>query len=472
MTRKEAIGKAYGMSGTKEQHEALEFLVPEIRELREFYERQQEDERIRQELKEAFEAYDIESKWNGIPIRSIFAWLEKQKEHQFCSDAPKEKSVGGIFYSSHKDKNLDEIAQEYVDGVKKYNPEPTWDLMQTAVCYGANWQKEQFEKNRLANCDALSKEEYDRETDFAMEIIEKEHRQPTFNDAINYGMRLQKEQNPVDYDHEMWKNCVANFEGGKKEVIEHPEKYGLTKQKPEWSEDWREEDIQTRFAFYTYKNEEDDGVLYLSNVFVEESSRNHGFGTKILRAAEKVAETIGATTISLKVKQDSPANAWYRKNGYGYVAFEDGYDWLEKNLEYMKPNKQEWSEEDERMLSRCIKSVECSKQFADSETYKAAKDAEMNWLQNLSERFNLRPKNEWSEEDEKMLDEVLDRITYAFYEQGNEGEIEDDPVFLWVHKLRPSWKPSEVQMKALEAATVRYQSTGLESLYEDLKKLM
>ena len=121
--------------------------------------------------------------------------------------------------------------------------------------------------------------------------------------------------------------------------------------KQEWSEDWREEDIQTRFAFYTYKNEEDDGVLYLSNVFVEEASRNHGFGTRILRAAEKVAETIGATTICLKVKQDSPANAWYRKNGYGYVAFEDDYDWLEKNLEYMKPQpKQEWSEEEIRTI--------------------------------------------------------------------------------------------------------------------------
>lgn len=44
-----------------------------------------EDERIRKELKEAFEAYDIESKWNGIPIRSIFAWLEKQKEQKNTS---------------------------------------------------------------------------------------------------------------------------------------------------------------------------------------------------------------------------------------------------------------------------------------------------------------------------------------------------------------------------------------------------
>lgn len=61
---------------------------------------------------------------------------EKQKEHQFCSGAPKEKSVGGDFLSSHKDKNLDELSQEYIDGVKQYNHVPTWDLMQTAVCYG------------------------------------------------------------------------------------------------------------------------------------------------------------------------------------------------------------------------------------------------------------------------------------------------------------------------------------------------
>lgn len=118
----------------------------------------------------------------------------------------------------------------------------------------------------------------------------------------------------------------------------------------EWEDEYREEDLRTRFAFYTYKNEEDDSVLYLSNVFVEEASRNAGFGTKILEAAEKVAETIGAITIRLKVKQDSPANAWYRKRGYGYIAFEGDYDWLEKNLEYLKPKRNEqpveWLEEE------------------------------------------------------------------------------------------------------------------------------
>lgn len=107
---------------------------------------------------------------------------------------------------------------------------------------------------------------------------------------------------------------------------------------------YKDEELRTRVAFYTYKDE--DGVLYLSNLFVEETSRNQGFGTKILKAAEKFAEAIGAICIRLKVKQDSFANAWYRKNGYGYMTFEDGYDWLEKTLEYLKPH---WKPSEEQM---------------------------------------------------------------------------------------------------------------------------
>ena len=158
---------------------------------------------------------------------------------------------------------------------------------------------------------------------------------------------IQSEQQPAEWgeeDEKMLLSIINAFRKGAVSTIGQeqwlkslPERFNL-QPKNEWNEDYREEDIQTRFAFYTYRD--DPSTLYLSNVFVEEASRNHHFGTRILRAAEKVAETIGATTISLKVRQDSPANTWYRKNGYGYVAFEDGYDWLEKNLEYMKSKPQ------------------------------------------------------------------------------------------------------------------------------------
>jgi DNA-directed RNA polymerase subunit RPC12/RpoP len=66
--------------------------------------------------------------------------------------------------------------------------------VKSAFIAGIKWQKEQMEKNRLVHCDSLTKEEYDIETAFADEIIEKENRTPTFIDAIKYGMKLQKEQ--------------------------------------------------------------------------------------------------------------------------------------------------------------------------------------------------------------------------------------------------------------------------------------
>lgn len=40
----------------------------------------------------------------------------------------------------------------------------------------------------------MTREEVETECDFVTGVIEKEHRQPTFDDAIKYGMRLQKKQ--------------------------------------------------------------------------------------------------------------------------------------------------------------------------------------------------------------------------------------------------------------------------------------
>ena len=65
-----------------------EYIFPELAE--------SEDERIRKELKEAFEAYDIESKWNGIPVRSIIAWLEKQKKQKPGWSEEDEKMLDSI----------------------------------------------------------------------------------------------------------------------------------------------------------------------------------------------------------------------------------------------------------------------------------------------------------------------------------------------------------------------------------------
>ena len=71
----------------------------------------------------------------------------------------------------------------------------TWfkALLKTARHF-ANWQKEQFEKNRLKHCDSITNEQAELEQKFLDQHLDKYNRMPTFLDAIEYGMRLQKEQ--------------------------------------------------------------------------------------------------------------------------------------------------------------------------------------------------------------------------------------------------------------------------------------
>lgn len=145
--------------------------------------------------------------------------------------------------------------------------------------------------------------------------------------------------------------------------------------------------------------------------------------------------------------------------------------WLEKQKE-QKPVK--WSEEDSRMLSDIagyISGVGSSSGITKRER--------VDFLYELPKRFNLQPKPEWSEEDEKMLEGTLMWLD-DLEKQGEYVEKER----LWLKSIRPvskeslqSWKPSEEQMKILAMFTnlrcaSRREANTLESLYNDLKKLM
>ena len=314
-------------------------------------------------------------------------------------------------------------------------------------------------------------------------------------------------------------------------IIKETAQECLAQLKPaEWSEDYDEENLQARFAFYTYKD--DPSTIYLSNVFVEETSRNKGFGTKILAAAEKVAETFGATSIRLKVKRDNPAHAWYQKHGYSYITFEDEYDWFEKTLEYMKPNKQEWSEEDEEHRQWILECLADGKrkvpEFA--EQYQAAFD----WLKSLRPQphtVSIKDATKFGnlEYERGVKDGIQSEIgrhwkpsdgpVWRIWENGACGNSDGIPIAIVKEgstyrlvsclgaggekyimlsdleklpgfdkgefetaKQEPHWKPSEEQMEQLRIAavlpefgpmvTTRKQFPGLESLYDDLKKLM
>ena len=90
---------------------------------------------------------------------------------------------------------LEEAAKEHaVERFRTTRDEFLAEKCKWSFKAGAQWQKEQFEKNRLAACDKQTEEEAEIERDFVMGIIEKEHRQPAFDDAIKYGMERMKQQ--------------------------------------------------------------------------------------------------------------------------------------------------------------------------------------------------------------------------------------------------------------------------------------
>lgn len=155
--------------------------------------------------------------------------------------------------------------------------------------------------------------------------------------------------------------------------------------------------------------------------------------------------------------------------------------WLEKQKE-QKPA--EWSEEDERMLSRCIKSIECSKMFAEAKTFKDAKDNEINWLKNRFKFLKSQPKQEWSEGDENALKYIHELISWGYAEKFMDAQTAHD-MRKWVNEHishdtfqngNSRWKPSEEQMNALNFAitymfSTKANPTVLRDLYNDLLKL-
>ena len=156
-------------------------------------------------------------------------------------------------------------------------------------------------------------------------------------------------------------------------------------------------------------------------------------------------------------------------------------DWLEKSLK-SSVKQQKWSKNDTVFLNEIT-------DFFENKTVRLQHDLNMyaHWLKSLPERFSLEPKQEWSEADEKHINNILDIIdcwkatTHFVSYQG--GTIDAD--IKWFKSLRPQphWKPSEEQMRYLcevvDAAIRKHNESVsgykparvLKSLYEQLQKL-
>jgi hypothetical protein len=138
----------------------------------------------------------------------------------------------------------------------------------------------------------------------------------------------------------------------------------------------------------------------------------------------------------------------------------------------------EWSEEGEGYFDTLIgimnERMNCSDEG--SMVYNVYKKAQ-DWLKSLKGR--VQPKQEWSEEDEEMLNSTIlfvehSAVTTIGKEKGN--------VISWLKSLRPqnTWKPSDEQIKAIRLARAFVTddfsenptlSDVLVELEEQLKKL-
>lgn len=81
-----------------------------------------------------------------------------------------------------------------INSVHEYSVIESYNVFYGLCLDIANWQKEQFEKERLKHCNELTKEQAQIESDFVVNHLKKHNRTPTFIYAIEYGMKLQEKQ--------------------------------------------------------------------------------------------------------------------------------------------------------------------------------------------------------------------------------------------------------------------------------------
>ena len=113
---------------------------------------------------------------------------------------------------------------------------------------------------------------------------------------------------------------------------------------------------------------------------------------------------------------------------------EAGYEWdaEKKELKKIEQKSAGWSEEDENRLKVIKEELERFIMFNQYGTPLSIDD--IDWLKSLPERFNLQPKQEWSDEDEKGLGDAL----WAIEQARTTAKDENDMGTLWfaVHWLK------------------------------------
>ena len=140
--------------------------------------------------------------------------------------------------------------------------------------------------------------------------------------------------------------------------------------------------------------------------------------------------------------------------------------------------KPAWSEEDKEMLDGIIVDVEVLKEQDRTKDGKAAYQKEIDWLKSLKDRVQPQPKQEWSKEEQQIIEDaaciILDCVNTAETKKEEERleELADK-----LQDLRPqnTWKPSQGQLEclgyAIEKAEKDWSPLVTNRIYLTLKAL-
>ena len=168
----------------------------------------------------------------------------------------------------------------------------------------------------------------------------------------------------------------------------------------------------------------------------------------------------------------------FEKVGLAKIAREQGYDALTEAIQsamielskFTPQPKQEWSEEDETVLDNLIYALANDRIGNDRDEY-------VDWLKSLKDRVLPQPKHEWSGGDEAHLHSLITHLEQWIERHPNTtgADIQGENI-TWLKSLRPQsqWKPSEEQMIELHRVIsgCSYDIEPLVEIEEQLKKLM
>jgi len=151
-------------------------------------------------------------------------------------------------------------------------------------------------------------------------------------------------------------------------------------------------------------------------------------------------------------------------------------NWLRDiKYRYFPQPKHAWSEEDEIGFRDAMWAIEQARTIAKDENDMGNLWYAERWLKSLKNK--VQPKQEWDEKDKYMLNNVID--TLKPLSQTTHSGYAINSMIAWLKSLRPqnTWKPSEEQMNTLLSEVTAWtkgchQQIVLESIYNDLKKLM